>query len=219
MAAIRSGWKQAPALDGSEPDEKSQLYTRPVPVVKNLRLRARAYQGAQQSRIMEATYQTSTLSQPQYTWPYSEKYPGGGVYGLLDGQQGSEHFADGHWQGFAGADLEVVLPVEDNGKLLSGLGIRFLEDTRAWIFPPESVEIYSSLDGVLFEPVKEISVEQPDAIRPPRIQAIQVDFLPHSSKFIKIRAKNVGKCPEWHPGSGKDAWLFTDEVRMELRKK
>lgn len=35
------------------------------------------------------------------------------------------------------------------------------------------------------------------------------------ARYLKIRAKNIGICPEWHGGSGGKAWLFVDEVMVE----
>ena len=32
------------------------------------------------------------------------------------------------------------------------------------------------------------------------------------SRFIRLRANNINKCPEYHPGSGGKSWLFTDEI-------
>jgi hypothetical protein len=34
-------------------------------------------------------------------------------------------------------------------------------------------------------------------------------------RYIKVRAKNIGACPDWHPGSGGKAWLFVDEIMVE----
>ena len=35
-----------------------------------------------------------------------------------------------------------------------------------------------------------------------------------SARYIKIIAKNYGKCPSWHLGKGGDTWLFFDEVTV-----
>ena len=32
------------------------------------------------------------------------------------------------------------------------------------------------------------------------------------SRYIKLKASNIGQCPEYHPGSGGKAWIFTDEI-------
>ena len=37
-------------------------------------------------------------------------------------------------------------------------------------------------------------------------------FSERKARFVKVKAKNVGICPEWHPGSGNRGWLFVDEI-------
>ena len=38
---------------------------------------------------------------------------------------------------------------------------------------------------------------------------------PITTKYIKVKATNFGKCPEWHLGYGGDTWLFFDEIVIE----
>jgi hypothetical protein len=37
---------------------------------------------------------------------------------------------------------------------------------------------------------------------------------PVEARYIKVRAENYGKCPEWHLGSGGISWLFFDEITI-----
>jgi len=32
------------------------------------------------------------------------------------------------------------------------------------------------------------------------------------TRYLKVDAKNVGKCPSWHKGAGGPAFVFVDEV-------
>ena len=34
------------------------------------------------------------------------------------------------------------------------------------------------------------------------------------ARYIKVIAKNYGKCPTWHLGSGGQAWIFSDEITI-----
>ncbi len=38
---------------------------------------------------------------------------------------------------------------------------------------------------------------------------------PIQGRFIKIKVKNYGVCPDWHLGNGGDTWLFLDEITIE----
>ena len=35
------------------------------------------------------------------------------------------------------------------------------------------------------------------------------------ARYLKIKAKNIEYCPEWHDGAGGEAWLFVDEIIIE----
>jgi hypothetical protein len=34
------------------------------------------------------------------------------------------------------------------------------------------------------------------------------------ARYIRVRARSVGVCPEWHAGAGGPAWVFADEIRV-----
>lgn len=36
-----------------------------------------------------------------------------------------------------------------------------------------------------------------------------------SARYIKIKAYNYGKLPEWHAGKGDDAFIFIDEIEIK----
>ena len=40
-------------------------------------------------------------------------------------------------------------------------------------------------------------------------------FNPTKAKYIKVKAYNFGKLPEWHQGFGGDAFIFIDEITVK----
>ena len=38
------------------------------------------------------------------------------------------------------------------------------------------------------------------------------------ARYVKVRAANMGVCPPWHKGAGDLAWLFVDEIIINLKK-
>jgi hypothetical protein len=36
-----------------------------------------------------------------------------------------------------------------------------------------------------------------------------------NAKYIKVKAYNFGKLPEWHQGFGGDAFIFIDEITIK----
>ena len=35
------------------------------------------------------------------------------------------------------------------------------------------------------------------------------------ARYVKVFAKNVGLCPDWHVAAGNKAWLFVDEISIK----
>jgi predicted alpha-1,2-mannosidase len=141
---------------------------------------------------------------------YSEQYTAGGDEGLIDGVYGVEDFRVGHWQGYEQNDLDAEIDL-GSVKMISSIGIRFLQDNNAWIFFPQSIEYSVSQDGKdytsIFSGTTGIAPEYEGAIIKNVTQSISTPV-----RFIRIRGKNIGLCPPWHKGSGNKAWLFADEI-------
>ncbi len=144
------------------------------------------------------------------TWPYSEKYTGGSDNALTDGLQGTSDFHH-VWQGFEENDLEAVI---DLGKTetIELIEINFLQDIRQWIFMPEHISFFGSLDGTTFTELG--SIENRVALQDAEVQIKKYDLLtePVEVRYVKVHAGNIGTCPDWHMGSGGKAWIFCDEI-------
>jgi len=150
--------------------------------------------------------------------PYSPRYPGGGPGALTDGILSPEPLSlqpDYRcWQGFEEVDLEAVV---DLGKEVSfrRVSAAFLQNTEAWIFLPLSVEFASSLDGGTFSAMKTIpgktSRKRPGIFK----QTFQCEGPDFKARYLRVSARNVGRCPAWHAGAGSKAWLFADEIVVE----
>jgi hypothetical protein len=146
--------------------------------------------------------------------PCSSQYTAGGDQGLIDLLRGGENFRTGFWQGYQGVDLDAIvdLGVESPLKKISA---GFLQDQRSWIFMPEYVEVSVSLDGNNYVSLGKVDNDIPMD----REGAVTRDFVFNAAgneiRYIKVYAKNIGICPEWHPGSGNPSWIFIDEIMME----
>ncbi|UCF19157.1 MAG: sulfatase-like hydrolase/transferase [Gemmatimonadota bacterium] len=140
----------------------------------------------------------------------SPKYPGQGPPSLTDGELGSRDHRDERWLGFEGDDLEAVV---DLGKTMNvhRIGVDFLQAQVSWIFLPQWVEFAVSADGSDWETVHRapIVLEMDPRTGTRRVAA---DVVTGPVRYLRIKARNLGRCPEWHPGAGGKAWLFVDEI-------
>ena len=145
---------------------------------------------------------------------YNRAYHAGGANGLIDGILGSENWRKGDWQGYQSQDFEAVIDLQKNMKV-SEISSSFLQDSRAWILMPAKVEYYVSEDNVNFSLIQTID----NTINPKDDGSIIKSFdakLPKTkARYIKVKAYNFGKLPEWHQGFGGDAFIFIDEISIK----
>jgi hypothetical protein len=77
---------------------------------------------------------------------------------------------------------------------------------------PTSIEFEASSDGVNFRPIAEIKTD----VAPENMENIARDYrtkiAPTRARFIRVKARNFGKIPAWHPGASGDAYIFVDEI-------
>ena len=96
-------------------------------------------------------------------------------------------------------------------KPINYLAIGFLQDIKSWIFYPPQVEFLVSNDGQNFKSVALISNTFSDQ----EYGSFHQDFsakVTQQARYVKVKAKNYGICPDWHLGAGGVTWLFADEV-------
>ncbi len=188
-------------------NQKSQLYIGSG--IKNSKLENR------ESITISFDHHNWLSSHIDYSVPFSDYYTAGGEKGLTDGVLGSLDFRDGHWQGFFGEDIELIIQNPNEDKTISSVSMNFYRYINSWIFPPESVEISVSKDGKNWTKTGSISNSDNEMhVRGKKILSTDFTFESTSAHFLKITIKNIGKVPHWHEASGEPAWVFIDEVAV-----
>jgi predicted alpha-1,2-mannosidase len=197
--------------DGRDPNPKTGTpYTGPILVDKDMTIKAIAVdRKGRASKVAEARYVRYTRDKDiTYITNPNPQYFAGGDAGLIDNLRGKENYRIGGWQGFT-TDCEVVLDLRES-KPVATVGAGVLEEQRAWIFFPQSMEVYVSDDGKnyqLFGKTK-LNVARTEGAH---IQNLEVKGKANA-RYVKIVIKNYGKLPEWHLSAGQQSWLFVDEV-------
>jgi len=147
--------------------------------------------------------------------PFSPKYSGGGEGALTDGKicAGDLSLVNDYavWQGFEGTDLTATVDLQSQ-TVIHSVSIGFLQQTGSWIFSPEYVEFSVSSDNHSFQPIgktdRPVAEDDPGKIR----VLYEITTQPVKARYVRVHAKNIGICPEWHSGAGGKAWLFADEI-------
>jgi arylsulfatase len=139
------------------------------------------------------------------------EYSAQGDKTLTNGILGSFDFTDGEWLGFQGQDIEINIDLEGTISLKQ-IDCRFLENQRAWIFSPESLEVSLSKNGVDFKSVKVYEINAEKQQEKETIKEFKVMLDSQKARYIKISVKSIGELPKWYPGAGGKAWVFVDEI-------
>lgn len=137
-------------------------------------------------------------------------YTADGPEALIDGVVGEANYRTGEWQSYEGKNFEAIIDLEKT-KPVHYLGAHFMQDVGSWIWMPSKVIFEASQDGKQFTPIGEIQ----NTLSDKEYNAVAREFgmkTNISARYIKIRAINYGKIPDWHPGKGGDAHIFIDEI-------
>lgn len=203
--------------DGSYPGVTSELFTSPISIDSSILVKAIvAVNGVVKSRVPseQSFVQDKVSGLPVlYQFPPSRYYPANGPNSLTDGIRG-RHAVNRYWHGFAGTDLVATIELPQPATIHE-VTAGFLQRYSDWIFLPQNMEVEVSDDGKQFtkvgEVVNTISPNEKESI----IKDFKVSFSPMQCRYIRVTAKNLGVCPQGHPGEGKPAWLFADEIIVQ----
>ena len=145
---------------------------------------------------------------------YNPQYHAGGNDGLLDGIFGNTNWRKGDWQGYQGQDFEAIVDLQQT-KSISEIHSNYLQDQRSWILMPTKVEYYTSMDNINFTLVTTISNDVNPKQEENSIKDFSYTTKPINARYVKVKAYNFGKLPEWHQGFGGDAFIFVDEITIK----
>jgi hypothetical protein len=165
----------------------------------------------------------------QLNCKYNKQYTADGDDGIIDGQYADKDFRKGGWQGYQYQDFEAIIDMKEV-KEFAEISANFLQDTRSWILFPTKVEFYTSDDNINYKlvqtdsnyiPANDYNVQTQKFVSFYEDRSIKI--LPptqkrqvfRSARYIKVKAYNYGKLPEWHAGKGDDAFIFIDEIEVK----
>lgn len=184
-----------------------------IPLLHETSLPPAEYRNAYQSSIHDGFRCHAARGRPvRLQFPFNPKYPGGGPQALTDGVRGHDEWHS-RWQGFEENDLVAAVDLGQPAPLRR-MAVSCLQDSRSWIFFPVSVTFEYSEDGETF--LTADTVFGDDAR--PAVRVERREFAVPAAvtaRYIRVTARNRGRCPDWHLGAGGKAWLFADEIIVE----
>ena len=216
LASVTDGAKIFYSTGGSEAIVGSMPYTGPFRVGRSVVINAFAVkEGLPASLVVTSEFTRAPKRRSiELGAPYSPMYTGGGDVALVDYIRGSRDFRTGAWQGYQGVDLDAVVDL-GGLEVVRRISTGFLQDQNSWIFMPVEVEYSISDDRVEFSVVAVVRNNVPERQEGAIVKEFTVRGVDRDARYVRIKAKNRGICPDWHKGAGRKAWIFADEIVIE----
>ena len=82
-------------------------------------------------------------------------------------------------------------------------------------FPPTKVDVYLSNNGKKWKKAGEALNKISERNSDNTIQKFSVEFKKQKIRYIKLVAKSIGQCPEWHKRCRTQLLDFMDEIEVE----
>ncbi|PKP35545.1 MAG: hypothetical protein CVU00_01980 [Bacteroidetes bacterium HGW-Bacteroidetes-17] len=202
------------STNGKDPDQTSKKYTDPIIISKSTSFKAIAYLNGIPSKVANAEYNKIQGGRKvSVKNAFSAQYTAGGEQALLDFIRGGENFRTGAWQGYYGVDFEAVVDLGESQQI-SGLSAGFHQEQNSWIWMPLYVEFFTSDDGQQYRKISRIENDVDPKIDGGVVKEFGVNYVNKKARYIKVLAKNIEVCPDWHVGAGNKAWIFVDEITI-----
>ncbi len=205
------------SINSLGPTEKDSVYSTPISLKNNADcLTARVFgDGFFPSEIVWARFFKQGFKiKSASTTPPQERYPGNGKQTLIDGQGGITAYKSNTWMGFQTEEVTVFLTLKKSQKATQVL-LHLLQDQDAWIFLPCKMEVYGAKKGAqdwIFLGAQEARTSTVRA-QTASCQVIITNIAkPVKVKKMMLKITPVLHIPDWHPGKGKLAWIFMDEI-------
>jgi hexosaminidase len=190
-----------------------QQYTQPIIVKSSDILEAYYFDNkelkstiTQKFVFSKATGKKITLTQPPM-----KDYPGDGPFTLVNGIQNEKGLSvSKEILGFTEKDCEALIDL-GKSQTISNVVVHALAQGGSRVYPPKSVEIFTSTDGKKFSSRNQGS----EFINTSATNGtMTVAFTPISARFVKVLVKNMGKVPEGKPGAGNPVLMLIDEIEV-----
>jgi hypothetical protein len=186
-------------------------YSKPFLIKNSATVYAYAMKNGQKSkRVMQHFYRIPEDKIVQVLSPVNPLYTAGGPDALIDGITGEANYRTGEWQSYEGTDFEALIDLKKR-KPVTYVAAHFLQDVGSWIWMPAKVIFEASEDNIHFTLLGEVNNTVSDKTYNPSVKefGVKTNLL---ARYIRLKAINYGKIPDWHAGKGGDAHIFIDEV-------
>lgn len=198
--------------DGSQPDTASLIYTEPLIIREDTKLKAVIVTTEDTSSVFEehihvnkATFKPSWLANAPH-----ENYTFNGVSTLTDGLQGNQNYNTGRWLGFL-KDMDLTIDLQKSTPV-SSVSLTANVSKGAAVMDATGLEVWCSEDGKEYRKLASASYPVLDKEDKDGIYPHTLSFSVVETRYVRIIARVTPKLPAWHMWPGNPTFLFVDEV-------
>ena len=205
-------------LNGSDPTNKTNLYSEPFEVNQSALLKIMAtMEGWIDSKVAVFPLLKIGIKPVRailQTKPHG-KYDTKLDSILIDGKIGSLNRGDKQYLKFTKPNVQMLFEL-DQPKRLSQVTLSFLEDIDKGAFPPEYMEVWGGEDKNTLIKLGTLKAVPPELKRPASKDLMILNFREQPLRYIRLNIKVSKQLPSW-PSLQKDAKAaaFIDEVAFE----
>ncbi len=199
--------------DGSEPTINSNVYEKPLEVVKSETVKSAYFENGKKvsaTTVQDFVITKSTGKKITLEHQPAEAYSVGGAESLVDGIKGNLNNHGKSWLGFSGKDVVATIDL-GNKTEFSTVEFSTVDRKGSWIYIPKSIKLFISDNGKDFKEIKSIPQSEIDKVN----GIMKINLPKQSAKFVKLTVENLGTIPDGFPGAGNKAWLFIDEISIQ----
>jgi uncharacterized membrane protein len=203
-------------LDGTSPATNAPLYTAPLQIKQTGTVKVIAVmEGWENSDV--ATYKLIRVGlipdRIHLTTKADPKLSAKSDSVLVDHKPGSLDRGDKAYLAFVNTDLDVVFETKETVRA-SEITVSFLQDVNNAVLPPGYAEVWGGMEKGNLVNLGKVSTPHTET-KSAEKGLITITFAPREVRYIRLRAKNVGRLPSDHPlAKTAKATLYIDEVSL-----
>lgn len=201
-------------LDGTEPGDHSKIYLHPLKLKGDVDIKAAVFNDGKRfgkTSKQKVSFHKGLTKHVTLKYPFHRTIGNGWTGALTDGMHAEPNLSDSDWRAIRRYDLEAVIDLEKT-ITINHLSATFLQNIDYRIFIPEWVEYSISTSGRRYEELVKLRHDIPQKQEGEFIHEFSYYGESVRARYVRIRAKNLKTCPDWHTGKGKSAWLYVDEL-------
>lgn len=212
-------------LDGSDPFDAqgdpaptSMPYTGPFQIATTATLKTAAKVEGKVGRVNtdHIGVNPATFAKVEIDAPFAMNYEYDGPQTLTDGLSGNAGYKTGRWVGFNNQDPVITLTLPEPATA-GGLEFANCVNMGDWVADASGYKVEGDSGDGRWTLLAEGTIpERPKDAKRTDVSRHEIRFnAPVAVSRVRLTVKSTRKLPEWHPGAGKPAHMFLDEIILK----